>query len=238
MKIYVPDMCIGEICGDIASFRAYLESLASPGTEVTWETTDKGTASIESVYDEVMCAPFMVRKIQQAHEKGYDAAIIYCMSDPGLVAAREATDIPVVGLGLASMIVAVSLGRRFSILGGGPETIDQVRLYGLESHLASVRTFGSWGVDVSVPELHANLGRFRSAILEQGRKAVEEDGADVLIMGCGFMSGISEELQAELGVPVLDPDKTAIRFTEMLVQLGQAHSKKAYPFPTPKPMRI
>jgi Asp/Glu/hydantoin racemase len=52
------------------------------------------------------------------------------------------------------------------------------------------------------------------------------------------MSGINKELETELGVPVLDPDATAIRFTEMLVHLGQAHSKKAYPFPTPKPMRL
>jgi allantoin racemase len=236
MRIYMPIMAIAEFDRDVDYFETYFESLASPGTEITWEPADRGPETIESVYDEVMSAPFMVQKIQKAREKGYDAVIIYCMADPGLVAAREATDIPVVGLGQASMVVASSLGRSFSILDPSPVSgtfVDLVRLYGLENHLASIRY-----LDIPVLELLLDIERHKPAILREGRKAVEEDGADVLVMGCGFMSGINRELQGELGVPVLDPDATAIRFAEMLVYLGQTHSKKAYPFPTAKPVRI
>ena len=236
MKIYMPIMCIAEFGKDVQRFEKYFESLASPGTEITWEPAEKGTETIESIYDEVMCAPFMVQKIQRAKEKGYDAVIIYCMADPGLAAARESSDIPVVGLGQASMTVATSLGRYFSILNPSHYSgfyMDQVKVYGFENHLASIRNF-----DVPVTELFSNIEKYKDRILQEGKKAVEEDGADVLIMGCGFMSGINKVLQAELGVPVLDPDETVVRFTEMLVQLRLSHSKKAYPFPTPKPMRI
>jgi allantoin racemase len=236
MRIYMPIMAIAEFDRDVEYFETYFESLASPGTEIVWEPAGRGPETIESVYDEVMSAPFMVQKIQKASEKGYDAVIIYCMADPGLVAAREATGIPVVGLGQASMVVASSLGRSFSILDPSPDSgafTDLVRLYRLENHLASIRY-----LDIPVLELFQDIERHKPAILREGRKAVEEDGADVVVMGCGFMSGINRELQNELGVPVLDPDATAIRFAEMLVYLGQTHSKKAYPFPTPKPVRI
>jgi allantoin racemase len=236
VKIYMPIMCIAEFGRDVQRFQNYFESLASPGTEITWEPAEKGTETIDSAYDEAMCAPFMVQKIQRAKEKGYDAVIIYCMADPGLVAAREATDVPVVGLGQASMTVASSLGRRFSIVDPSPHPglyRDLVALYSLEDHVASIRN-----LKITVPELVSNVAQHKTAILEAGKKAIEEDGADALILGCGFMSGISKELQAELGVPVLDPDATVIRFTEMLVHLGVSHSKKAYPFPTPKPMRM
>jgi allantoin racemase len=232
----MPIMCIAEFGEDVERFEKYFESLASPGTEISWEPAQKGTETIDSVYDEVMCAPFMVQKIQRAKEKGYDAVIIYCMADPGLVAAREATDVPVVGLGQALMTVASSLGRRFSILDPGPHPglfRDLVALYGLEDHVASIRN-----LKITVPELFSNIEKHKDRILEEGKKAVDEDGADVLIMGCGFMSGINKELQVELGVPVLDPDATVIRFTEMLVHIGASHSKRAYPWPVPKPMRI
>lgn len=231
MKIYVPSMTISKFRG-AEHFNRYFESLASPGTEVTWEPGERGPETIESIYDEAMALPWMVDKIQNAKQKGFDAVIIYCMMDPGLAAAREASAIPVIGLMQASLTVALSLGRYFSILNPSPYPAavrDLVTLYGLENHLASIRQ-----LNIPVMDLFEDLLKYKETILKEGRKAVEEDGADVIVMGCGFMSGISEELQAELGVPVLDPTRTAIRFTEMIVGLGLSHSKKAYPFPVPK----
>jgi len=77
------------------------------------------------------------------HDGRFDGAIVACFGDPGLFAARELTTAPVVGISEASMLTALTLGRRFSILTTTPRNAakleDLVRLYGLESRCASVR---------------------------------------------------------------------------------------------------
>jgi len=60
----------------------------------------------------------------------------------------------------------------------------------------------------------------------------------VIVMGCGFMSGMAKEIEEELGVPVIDPWAAAIRFAEMLVTLDLSHSKRAYMPPPPKRIEI
>ena len=67
-------------------------------------------------------------------------------------------------------------------------------------------------------------------LLDQGRKAIEEDGADVLVSGCAFMMGVAERLQKELGIPVVDSTLAAVRVTEMLISMNLTNSTLAYPF--------
>lgn len=75
-------------------------------------------------------------------------------------------------------------------------------------------------------------------LLEECRKAVSEDGADVIVLGC---TGLSHEIDLkpimnEMGVPVIDPFVVAVRTAAMLVDAGLSHSKVAYPFPPKKPI--
>ena len=71
--------------------------------------------------------------------------------------------------------------------------------------------------------------------MDLARRMVEEDGAEVIIMGCAAMAGYSDEIEQELGVPVLDPLTTAVKFVEAIVDMGQTHSRVGlYAPPTPK----
>jgi len=64
---------------------------------------------------------------------------------------------------------------------------------------------------------------------------IEEDGAEVIIMGCAAMAGYSEDLERELHVPVLDPLRVSLKMAEALVDLGLTHSRVGlYAPPTPK----
>jgi allantoin racemase len=69
--------------------------------------------------------------------------------------------------------------------------------------------------------------------VEEGKKAIRDDGVNVLIPGCMGMAflGIPEEAQKALGVPVLNPAAVALKLAELYVRLGLRHSKRAYPFP-------
>jgi allantoin racemase len=87
---------------------------------------------------------------------------------------------------------------------------------------------------IPVLELQKDPDATFHALAEEGRKAIELDGAEVLILGCTGMTGMAEKVSKELGVFVVDPLPTAIKFAETLVSLGLSHSKIAYPTPPEK----
>ena len=78
----------------------------------------------------------------------------------------------------------------------------------------------------------------KQATIREGRKAIDEDGADVLVVGCGLMAAIVDALQDELGVPVIHPYAASIKYAEMLVAMGLSHSKKAYMTPPKKKIQV
>lgn len=213
-------------------------AVASTGTQVhVTPAAAKGPESIECIYDEAMCTPWLLEEIRKAEEEGFDAVIIPCMGDPALYAAREISSIPVVGPGETSFLLAMALGHKFSIMAPMEESLALYRqmllTHGFERFLASMRL-----LNLTVDEIWAEKEKLKEAITREGKKAVKEDGAEVIVMGCGFMSGMTKEIEKEIGVPVVDPWAAAMAFAEMLVRLGLSHSKKAYMTPPPKRLEI
>ena len=185
---------------------------------------DFGPVVVTSSYDELVAGVELVRMIQATQGKGYDAIVIACFSDPGIIAARELCDIPVVGIGEASMHLACMLGNKFTIVTTANRRVPGKALYvrcsGLEGRLASVRAVG-----VRVEETTGDEGKTKAAVLEEAKKAIEEDGAEVIILGCAGMAGYDKELEEALGVPVLDPNAVALKMAEAMVDLGLKPSK-------------
>jgi len=214
--------------------REACEATKDPETQITIVNLEKGPESIEQYYDLAWAEVFALREIEKAEEEGYDAVITYCFDDPALLAAKEKLRIPVVGIQEPSIHLASMLGRKFSVVGVGGELTkgsveDSVKVHGLENSLASVRL-----TDISVLHIKRDRERLKNALLKEARKAVEEDGADVIVLGCGSLLGLAEELQKELKVPVVDPGLAALKIAEDLVKLRLAQSKRAFPFPSPK----
>ena len=236
MRIKIPDTTTGHF-GPLAEQEEQWLALASPGTQVRVVPAAKGPETIECIYDTAMCVPWLLEEIRKAEEEGFDAVLVPCMADPGLHAAREISNIPVVGLAETSFLLAIALGHRFSIMQLMDEGIALARqlllTYGFQHFLASIRV-----LNLSVNEISADQNKLREAIVREGRKAVDEDGADVIVMSCGFMSGIAKDIEEVLGVPVIDPNAAGLRFTELLVNLGLSHSKRAYMTPPPKRIDI
>ncbi len=220
--------------------RTYADA-ARAGTQVTVVSLDWGTASIESHRDEALVAPDILTKAVQAEQAGADAVVIDCMGDPGLYAARELTQIPVVGPAQASMHLAATLGHRFSILTifdhDVPLMEDLATRYGLQTKLASVRA-----INIPVLELREDAESTVKALINAAEQAVRDDSAHVVVPGCTGMAGMAAQVQEALGelgypVPVLDPPSVAIKLAESLVDLGQSHSKRTFPYPPVKDIR-
>lgn len=209
-----------------------LREFAFPGTEVDIIDVPSGPASIESAYEEYISVPATVEKMIEVEEQGYQAAILGCFGDPGLDAIRELVDIPVIGPGEASCLTAASLGHRFSILTITSSIIGatrhQVHRIGVADKLASVRV-----IETPVLELAKDRERTFARMVEEGRRCIEQDGADTLVLGCmtmGFLM-VAEDLSRALKVPVVNPSRTSLKFAEMLVGSELTHSHVAFMVP-------
>src|SRR5579864_7465004 len=93
-----------------------LNSFAGKEYAVEVEVAKIGPPSIESYNDEYLSIPETLSMVSGAEERGYAAIIIGCYSDPGIDAARELVNIPVVGPGQSTMLLATALGEEYSIL--------------------------------------------------------------------------------------------------------------------------
>jgi allantoin racemase len=211
-----------------------LKAACRETTVVSVDCIEKGPESIESAYDEALAVPEVLRLGVQAEKDGFDAIVVYCGSDPGVDALREMVCIPVIAPGRASVFLASYLSSRFSYITvleqSIPRTRDHILEMGIEPHLlASVRS-----VEIPVSSMRDDLDFTLKKLAGAGRAAVEEDGAECLVLGCLGMAGLGDRLQKMLGIPVIDPAFAAMAYAEMLSILGLCHSKNRYPFPPDK----
>lgn len=208
-----------------AHLRRELESVKARDTELLVVNPEHGPVSIESAYDEAYAIPPTLELIKRSEQDGADAVVLACFSDPGLEAAREAVSIPVIGLEESTLHVAATLGHRFTILTSFrqrvPSKIEHVHMRGLASRLASIRP-----LEMSVLEMDAHPDRTKQRILEVATDAVRNDGAEVIVLGCAGLAGYASEIEAQLGVSVLDPSPIALKTAELMVALNLRQSKR------------
>jgi allantoin racemase len=212
---------------------AAARAVAAPGTEIIAATSRSGAVSIEGHYDEAMSIVGLVDAINE--QPAADAFIIACFGDPGLLAAREIASGPVLGIAEAAMHAASFLATGFSIV----TTLERTRViaehlvrnYGMEHHCRRVRA-----IDIPVLELENPESNSRSLVLAECEKAIVEDKAGAIVLGCAGMADLNAYLETRLGVPVIDGVTAAVKFAEALVGLGLKTSKRgdlAYPLSKP-----
>jgi allantoin racemase len=221
---------------EVARRQKVLQAGAAAGTEVVVEPTARGPAAIESSHDVGLVVPELIRLAPLAQKRNMDAVIIGCYSDPGLDALREMLAIPVIGPGAASLHLAGQLGTRISVLTpagrGYGRVAARLRSLGIAPLLASVR-----GIGLSVMDLARQNPEALDRAADAARAAVEQDGADVLVLGCmsmAFLPGLCEALAERVGAPVVNPVLAALKTAEAVVALKLSHSKRAWPAPKPQ----
>jgi allantoin racemase len=217
--------------------REQLHAVARPDTRIDVVNPSGAPPAIESSLDEAACIPPMLALVREAADRGYHAVVIACFSDPGLDAAREATDLPVVGIQDAAMHLAAQIGYRFTVLTTlkhrAPLRERAALLAGLDRRLASCRP-----LDLPVLDTVVNREQVVQKIVSIGRQAVEEDGAEVLILGCAGLGDLAARASHEIGVPVVDPNAAALKLCETLVDLGLTHSRAGLYHARPRPETV
>ncbi|ARM89247.1 Asp/Glu/hydantoin racemase protein [Rhizobium sp. CIAT894] len=209
-------------------------AVAASGTEIIAATSRMGPVSIEGHYDGALAIPGLLLELKERQAAGYDAAVIACFDDTGLEAARSFADVPILGLCESAVVTASFLAQRFTVvttLERSRVLIDNlVRRYGMGER-AKVRA-----CDIPVLELEdaasGAIGKLRAEI----ERALVEDGAEAIVLGCAGMTDLARELQNIYGVPVVDGVAAAVKQAEALVSLGLSTSKRgSYASPLPKP---
>ncbi len=94
---------------------AAARAVASPGTEIEAVSAPFGLPLIVTRADWLVAGPATLAALA-ARRGTYDAAVIACFGDPGLDAAKELVDVPVLGISEAAFHAACMLGRRFGVV--------------------------------------------------------------------------------------------------------------------------
>lgn len=208
-------------------------SVATPGTEIIGLTPWFGAESVEGNFESYLAAIAVMDRVL-AYEGPYDAVIQAGYGEHGREGLQELLNVPVVDITDAAASTAMYLGHAYSVVTTLDRTVplieDRLKLSGLYERCASVRASG-----LAVLELEEDPQRAVEAIVEQAERAVRDDKAEVICLGCGGMAGLDEQIRQRTGVPVVDGVSAAVTIAESLVRMGLSTSKvRTYATPRAK----
>ncbi|WP_299622643.1 aspartate/glutamate racemase family protein [uncultured Tateyamaria sp.] len=199
---------------------AAVEPLRRFGIPIRCLTLAEGPPGIESQRQaDQTIAPMLRLAAAQTDAAGY---VIACFGDPGLHALRDQTSLPVLGIQEAAVMTALTLGQRFGVIAILPPSIPRhLRSFGamgVLDRLAGDRALGLGVADLADPD------RSLAAMIATGKRLRDEDGADVLIMGCAGMAQYRDPLCDATGLPVVEPCQAAVSMAMGHIALGLSHS--------------
>lgn len=218
---------------------ALIDAVKAPHHTARVRHLEEGPPHLEyHLYEHEAFSP-MLALMREAEADGCKAGVIGCFYDGGLRELREALTMPVVGMAEASLLLAITMGYRFSIVVGRrkwvPKMNDNVILQGLERRLASFRS-----VEMGIPDVLADPDLFFDRVISEGRRAVEEDGAEVIVLSEIATPEFWERCRAELPVPLIDPGVACWKWAELVADLYAGHGishSKAYGWEAPPASR-
>ncbi len=177
----------------------------------------------------------------KAEKDGYDAVVMGCALDPGVVEAREMVKIPVLGCFQTTLHLAGILGNRLCVI------VPSGR-YGIRMQSQNAKNFGFDNVSFRSITFYAQqsleqayqykktgkINEIIEKIINVSVRAIEDDDADVLALGCNGLAWAVEPAKAELSkrgydIPFIIPISATIEVARAMVNLGLTHSNLFYP---------
>ena len=205
-----------------------LSAALSDGVEISVDCIKKGPDELDCHTDEAFAAPEMVKMAIQAEADGYDALVIYCFSDVALDAMRENVRIPVIAPGEVTLSVAHNLCSRFVVVTDAGWNIPRTYRRMMKNPIAREKMAAVLALDIPAAEMRVNPNATKEHLEAVCRQAVEQYGADGLVLGCLGMAGYGGALESAYPVKVLDPAFIAVAYAEMCVRLGLRHIPAQY----------
>lgn len=202
-----------------------------PGLTLGLRQCNKGLQTIRSDTGLSLATPAIFHEVIEAEREGADAIVIDLMGDISLDACRELVDVPVVGLPKASMDLATTVGRTFSVVStmsaSEPFMRRAAAAYGYSDRLVSVRNV------VLAPGSDYRSEESVRTLADCCRKTIMEDGADVVVFGSGRLFAVTDLLIEAMGpdvprVPFVEPLAAGLAMAAALADAGLRNSRRAY----------
>ncbi len=196
-----------------------VDPLRKFGIPIRCLTLAEGPPGIESQRQaDLTIAPMLDLAAAQKDAAGY---VIACFGDPGLHALRDQTNLPVIGIQEAAVMTALTLGQRFGVIAILPRSIPRhLRSFGAMGVLE--RLAGDRALGLGVGDL-ADPKKSLDAMISTGKRLRDDDGANVLIMGCAGMARYRAPLEQATGLPVVEPTQAATNMALGQIQLMLSH---------------
>ena len=229
-----------------------VKQIKSDGTQIDFAWLKRSSELNWYPYLEMMNDLEVIDQVIKAEGSGYDAVIIGCYCDPGLREARGVVNIPVIGLSEAAMCVAQMIGGHFAVVtvweSYVPIMEKNLRLYGFEQRAIAQRPIRHFNMDWSsfIGALQGDSSELLDDF-EQIALSCIRDGADVIIVGCGYLGPVLTLLNyQEVGdtkVPIIDCGSVSIATAESMVKLHQRTGlspsrSKTSPYPRPPAKKL
>ncbi len=216
-----------------AKIAAAARSVAAIGTVIVPDNPTDSPASIEGYVDEALCLPGLLRVIGSHAQAGIDGVVVACFDDPGIDAARALIAAPVIGICEAAMRTATLLAGHFTVVTTTSRSVPAIE------HLA--QRYGVAGrchvraAEVPVLALEDPNSGARHRVRDEITRALEQDRAEAIVLGCAGMADLARDLSRDFGLPVIDGVTAGVKLIEGVVGLGLRTSKRGgYAFPASK----
>ena len=202
--------------------------VVSEGTTLIPMTAEKGFPYISTKPEALITGTTVLETIAKYNSQ-YDAIIIAAFGDPGLIAARDLFNIPIIGLGEAAMLSACLFGKKFSIISFTNAMSswyeESVEILGLQSRYAGFRAIE--GVVLAIDQIQSLQ---KDALISSAQKAIEVDGGDVIIFAGAPLSGFKKIVQSAINVPIIDCAEAAVKQAELAIAMNsKVHESKKLP---------
>lgn len=198
------------------------EAVARTDTTVIAANSSKGPSSIQGYLDVAVCVPGLLEEIKKHPD--VDAIVVACFDDTGVDAIRCMVDVPVIGIGEAAYHAASMISTKFSVITTLARSLPGLEAnlarYGLANKCAKVRA-----TDIPVLKLEDDDPDTLNKIRVEVQKAVCDDRAEAIVLGCAGMTDLMNSLSQEFGLPVIDGVGSGIAMAEALVNAGLKTSK-------------
>ena len=207
---------------------------ASPGTEIGFDTI-KATffRHSNSQVNSLSAGPLVAEVAIKAEANGYDAVVPFGTLDAGVELSRNLVKIPVVGAGQSVLHLGAQLSNRLGVVAYEDKSVPfmhkQMHAWRVADYVVGIR-----GIGIPLPESSKNRDAMRGRFIEVARYLIDQCDAEIIVpMGVTMVpvQYSPQEMEQELGVPVMNALKTSIQTAEMLVRMGLTHSRRTYPRP-------
>ena len=208
----------------LAHLLPHMKACTDPDFELDFKTMTPSVTTVHAL-SEFRFSRAVIRGAIQAERDGYDAFFMNHFQDVGLYEARAAVNIPVLGLGEATLLHACTIGRKLGLLTINPAFIpthaEQIHRYGLQQRIAGIRAINASMSDYMEAFTSPAKKSELQAIFEREARLLIDVGADVIVPAGGIpmmLFGNASEANVDSS-PIVNGVTVLIKAAEMAVKL-------------------